>query len=97
MTILVTSYEVTKLSQGKRVLASKGSETGAKWGVHKLVSYCVCGIAAGLAGGLLGLGGGFIMGPMFLEMGIPPQVHLSIFNIRDEKQVSVYYTTIQSV
>ncbi|GJM99021.1 hypothetical protein PR202_ga16079 [Eleusine coracana subsp. coracana] len=28
----------------------------------------------GLVGGLLGLGGGFIMGPLFLELGIPPQV-----------------------
>ncbi|XP_024183587.1 sulfite exporter TauE/SafE family protein 3 isoform X7 [Rosa chinensis] len=74
VTLAVTSYEVIKLSQGKRILASKGSETGANWRVYKLVSYCVCGIAAGLAGGLLGLGGGFIMGPMFLEMGIPPQV-----------------------
>ncbi|KAK8547421.1 hypothetical protein V6N13_098131 [Hibiscus sabdariffa] len=25
-------------------------------------------------GGLLGLGGGFIMGPLFLELGVPPQV-----------------------
>ncbi|KAM5579037.1 sulfite exporter TauE/SafE family protein 3-like [Rosa sericea] len=74
VTLAVTSYEVIKLSQGKRILASKGSETGANWRVYKLVSYCVCGVAAGLVGGLLGLGGGFIMGPMFLEMGIPPQV-----------------------
>ncbi|RZC81086.1 hypothetical protein C5167_043661 [Papaver somniferum] len=27
-----------------------------------------------MVGGLLGLGGGFILGPLFLEMGIPPQV-----------------------
>ncbi|TVU40466.1 hypothetical protein EJB05_13932 [Eragrostis curvula] len=32
------------------------------------------GIAAGLVGGLLGVGGGSIMGPLFLELGIPPQV-----------------------
>ncbi|XP_050384512.1 sulfite exporter TauE/SafE family protein 3-like [Argentina anserina] len=75
VTLVVTSYEVLKLSQGKRILASiKGSETGTKWRTYMLVIYCVCGIAAGLVGGLLGLGGGFIMGPMFLEMGIPPQV-----------------------
>ncbi|KAK1362914.1 DECREASED DNA METHYLATION 1 family protein [Heracleum sosnowskyi] len=29
---------------------------------------------AGMVGGLLGLGGGFILGPLFLELGIPPQV-----------------------
>ncbi|XP_004302905.1 PREDICTED: uncharacterized protein LOC101293605 [Fragaria vesca subsp. vesca] len=74
VTVAVTSYEVIKLSQGKRILASKGSEIGEKWSVYKLVSYCSCGLIAGLVGGLLGLGGGFIMGPLFLEMGIPPQV-----------------------
>ncbi|GFY86376.1 sulfite exporter TauE/SafE family protein [Actinidia rufa] len=29
---------------------------------------------SGIVGGLLGLGGGFILGPLFLELGIPPQV-----------------------
>ncbi|KAG8486523.1 hypothetical protein CXB51_020030 [Gossypium anomalum] len=29
-----------------------------------------------MVGGLLGLGGGFILGPLFLELGIPPQVTL---------------------
>ncbi|KAJ4752516.1 Sulfite exporter TauE/SafE family protein [Rhynchospora pubera] len=28
----------------------------------------------GIVGGLLGLGGGFILGPLFLELGVPPQV-----------------------
>lgn len=31
-------------------------------------------MVAGVVGGLLGLGGGFIMGPLFLELGVPPQV-----------------------
>ncbi|GLU01421.1 hypothetical protein SLE2022_187290 [Rubroshorea leprosula] len=42
--------------------------------VFQLVSYCTCGMLAGIVGGLLGLGGGFVMGPLFLELGIPPQV-----------------------
>nr|XP_027191479.1 sulfite exporter TauE/SafE family protein 3-like isoform X3 [Cicer arietinum] len=29
---------------------------------------------AGIIGGLLGLGGGFILGPLFIGLGIPPQV-----------------------
>ncbi|GLU01424.1 hypothetical protein SLE2022_187320 [Rubroshorea leprosula] len=43
-------------------------------GFVALVSYCTCGMLAGIVGGLLGLGGGFVMGPLFLELGIPPQV-----------------------
>lgn len=50
------------------------------WKVHQLMLYCCCGILAGIVGGLLGLGGGFILGPLFLELGIPPQVHFISFN-----------------
>ncbi|KHG04871.1 hypothetical protein F383_28778 [Gossypium arboreum] len=35
---------------------------------------CTADYQAGVVGGLLGLGGGFIMGPLFLELGVPPQV-----------------------
>lgn len=70
----VTLYEATSLYQGRRVIASKGSQ-GTDWKVHQLFIYCLCGVTAGVVGGLLGLGGGFIMGPLFLELGIPPQVN----------------------
>jgi hypothetical protein len=67
-------YEALGLMNGKRVLSSKGSDqTTLKF--HQLCIYCFFGVMAGLVGGLLGLGGGFIMGPLFLELGIPPQVH----------------------
>uniref|UniRef100_A0A803NVA8 Sulfite exporter TauE/SafE family protein n=1 Tax=Cannabis sativa TaxID=3483 RepID=A0A803NVA8_CANSA len=69
----VSMYEAVGLYKGRRIIASKGDE-GTNWRVHQLVLYCACGVLAGVVGGLLGLGGGFIMGPMFLEMGIPPQV-----------------------
>lgn len=69
----VSSYEAIALYKGKRVIASKG-EAGTNWKAHQLVIYCIFGVLAGIVGGLLGLGGGFIMGPMFLELGIPPQV-----------------------
>ena len=49
-----------------------------KWKIHQLVFYCFCGLLAGIVGGLLGLGGGFILGPLFLELGVPPQVSYSI-------------------
>ncbi|KAF3450746.1 hypothetical protein FNV43_RR06835 [Rhamnella rubrinervis] len=70
----VTLYEAVNLYRGRRVIASRGEAAGTKWRVHKLILYCMCGIIAGVVGGLLGLGGGFILGPLFLEMGIPPQV-----------------------
>ncbi|XVF24983.1 hypothetical protein REPUB_Repub13aG0174300 [Reevesia pubescens] len=69
----VSSYEAVCLYQGRRKIASKG-DVVANWRVHKLVIYCAFGVLAGILGGMLGLGGGFILGPLFLEMGIPPQV-----------------------
>ncbi|KAK7360002.1 hypothetical protein VNO77_01974 [Canavalia gladiata] len=71
--ISVTLYEAICLRKGKRVIASKGKEI-TDWKFHKICLYCSCGIMAGLISGLLGLGGGFILGPLFLELGIPPQV-----------------------
>ncbi|XP_061348373.1 sulfite exporter TauE/SafE family protein 3-like isoform X1 [Gastrolobium bilobum] len=69
----VTSFQAILLYNGKRVIASKGDQQ-THWRVHQLILYSSCGIAAGMVGGLLGLGGGFILGPLFLELGIPPQV-----------------------
>ncbi|KAG5229054.1 hypothetical protein OIU76_018455 [Salix suchowensis] len=69
----VTSYEAVSLYKGRRKIASKGGAS-MNWPVHKLVLYCIIGVMAGTVGGMLGLGGGFILAPLFLEMGIPPQV-----------------------
>ncbi|KAK4761804.1 hypothetical protein SAY87_029688 [Trapa incisa] len=69
----VSLYEAVSLYRGRRVISSKG-EQGTDFQAHQLVFYCAFGILAGIVGGLLGLGGGFIMGPLFLELGVPPQV-----------------------
>ncbi|KAK6140660.1 hypothetical protein DH2020_025594 [Rehmannia glutinosa] len=69
----VSGYEAVSLYKGWRKLGSKG-EAGTNFKVHQLLIYGFFGILAGMVGGLLGLGGGFIMGPLFLELGVPPQV-----------------------
>lgn len=85
----VTLYEAISLYNGKRVIASRGHE-GTNWKVHQLFMYSSLGVVAGIVGGLLGLGGGFILGPLFLELGIPPQVFsLSLLTYID-CQISMY-------
>ncbi|XP_068654941.1 sulfite exporter TauE/SafE family protein 3-like isoform X2 [Aristolochia californica] len=69
----VTLYEGICLYTGKRTIVSDGKQD-MTWKVHQLFLYCCLGILAGIVGGLLGLGGGFILGPLFLELGVPPQV-----------------------
>ncbi|XP_028775626.1 sulfite exporter TauE/SafE family protein 3 isoform X2 [Neltuma alba] len=92
--VSVTLFEAICLYKGKRVIASKGKEITV-WKFHQICLYCSCGIIAGMVGGLLGLGGGFILGPLFLEMGIPPQVAsaTSTFSMAFSSSMSVvqYY------
>ncbi|KAI8568789.1 hypothetical protein RHMOL_Rhmol02G0227600 [Rhododendron molle] len=68
----VTLNEAINLYKGRRVIASKRDD-GTNWKVQQLLLNCSCGVLAVIVGGLLGLGGGFIMGPLFLELGVPPQ------------------------
>ncbi|KAF8684289.1 hypothetical protein HU200_044371 [Digitaria exilis] len=61
----VSIYEAHGLMSGKRVLSSTGNEQSSlKPG--RLLMYCLFGI--------IGVGGGFILGPLLLELGILPQV-----------------------
>ncbi|KAH1080049.1 hypothetical protein J1N35_019810 [Gossypium stocksii] len=90
----VTVFEAICLYKGRRVIASKGKEI-TNWKIYQILIYCSCGIIAGMVGGLLGLGGGFILGPLFLELGIPPQVAsaTSTFSMAFSSSMSVvqYY------
>ena len=71
----VSIYQAVGLVQGKRVISSRANtQTSLK---SHLVLICFFGVTAGVLGGLLGIGGGVIMGPLFLELGIPPQVDFS--------------------
>ncbi|EMS53169.1 hypothetical protein TRIUR3_09961 [Triticum urartu] len=74
----VAMYEAVGLVQGRRVISSKRNEQNSLR-AHQLLVYCFLGVTAGVVAGLLGVGGGSIMGPLFLELGVPPQVIISLF------------------
>ncbi|WVZ02561.1 hypothetical protein V8G54_023367 [Vigna mungo] len=65
----MSSYQTVRLYKGKRSIASKGDQQ-PHWRVWQLIVFCCCGTLADL----LGLCGGFISAPLFLGIGIPPQV-----------------------
>ncbi|KAJ4978168.1 hypothetical protein NE237_008948 [Protea cynaroides] len=75
----VFGCEVIKLykESKKRKLAGNTEtvcEATIDWTAMNLTFCAFCGILGGTVGGLLGSGGGFILGPLLLEIGVIPQV-----------------------
>ncbi|KAK7279479.1 hypothetical protein RJT34_24532 [Clitoria ternatea] len=76
---LVFGYEAVKLNKEHRKRVSTGNfeyicEASIEWTPMNLAFCALCGIVGGIVGGLLGSGGGFILGPLLLEIGVIPQV-----------------------
>ncbi|KAK9723899.1 hypothetical protein RND81_05G032900 [Saponaria officinalis] len=75
----VFGYEAIKLyDEGKKrkICGNTESVCGASIEFTPVtISFCaLCGLLGGTVGGLLGSGGGFILGPLLLEIGVIPQV-----------------------
>lgn len=81
-TLAVFGYECVRLyreSKKRRSLGNTESvcEATINWTVPNLIFCALCGVLGGTVGGLLGSGGGFILGPLLLEIGVIPQVQVS--------------------
>ncbi|KAJ7976031.1 Sulfite exporter TauE/SafE family protein [Quillaja saponaria] len=75
----VFGYEAVKLYKEHKKRMSTGNtesicEASIEWTALHLAFCALCGILGGTVGGLLGSGGGFILGPLLLEIGVIPQV-----------------------
>ncbi|KAL3839741.1 hypothetical protein ACJIZ3_024332 [Penstemon smallii] len=72
-------YECVKLYKESKKRRRDGNaehicEAAIQWTATNLAFCALCGILGGTVGGLLGSGGGFILGPLLLEIGVIPQV-----------------------
>ncbi|KAL4355013.1 hypothetical protein GQ457_06G009540 [Hibiscus cannabinus] len=77
--LLVFGYEATQLYKEQKTRMSTGNteavcEASIQWSPLNISFCAVCGILGGAVGGLLGSGGGFILGPLLLEIGVIPEV-----------------------
>ncbi|CAK9220269.1 unnamed protein product [Sphagnum troendelagicum] len=77
----VTGFQALCLYRTSQIASQTNSEvdldytlTDLNWGVGKLVIYAGSAVGTGTMGGLLGVGGGTIIGPFLLELGLPPEV-----------------------
>ncbi|KAK6942700.1 Transmembrane protein TauE-like [Dillenia turbinata] len=76
---LVFFYEAIKLYKESKKRKKEGNtelicEASIDWTTLNLSFCALCGVLGGTVGGLLGSGGGFILGPLLLEMGVIPHV-----------------------
>ncbi|KAK4838684.1 hypothetical protein QYF36_015625 [Acer negundo] len=75
----VFGYEAVKLYEEHKKRLNTGNieyicEASIEWTAMHIAFCAFCGILGGTVGGLLGSGGGFILGPLLLEIGVIPQV-----------------------
>lgn len=71
-------YESVKLYKEEKKRMRVGNtesicEASIEWTAMHIAFCALCGILGGTVGGLLGSGGGFILGPLLLEIGVIPQ------------------------
>jgi hypothetical protein len=77
--VSVFLWEAMKLCRESRDRRMNGNwecvcEASVEWSPAQLIFCAFCGLVGGTVGGLLGSGGGFILGPLLLELGCIPQV-----------------------
>ncbi|GAV63805.1 TauE domain-containing protein [Cephalotus follicularis] len=75
----VFGHESVKLYKKHKERLSTGNMenicgASIEWTAVHITFCALCGILGGTVGGLLGSGGGFILGPLLLEIGVIPQV-----------------------
>lgn len=72
----VFGYEAVKLYTEHKKRTQYICGASIEWTPMHIAFCAFCGILGGTVGGLLGSGGGFILGPLLLEIGVIPQVRL---------------------
>ncbi|CAH8389776.1 unnamed protein product [Eruca vesicaria subsp. sativa] len=75
----VFGFEAERLFRENKKRVSSGNtesicEATIEWTPLSLIFCALCGLTGGIVGGLLGSGGGFVLGPLLLEIGVIPQV-----------------------
>lgn len=68
------AYKITKETSEKRAVKYPFHSQDVLWDFHKTKFYAFFTFCAGIIAGLIGIGGGMVLGPLMLVMGIYPRV-----------------------
>jgi len=71
---LAMGYSAVSKSIQKAAVGYPFVEGDIVWNWQKFRFYCCITFAAGVVAGLIGIGGGMVLGPMMLQLGLLPQV-----------------------
>ena len=80
VTIIATLYGARQLLSQHRARVAGAHPLGEyeagelQWNQKNVAIYPLYSLVAGIMGGLLGIGGALVLGPVLLEVGVPPQV-----------------------
>jgi len=75
-----TSNKIRKEYDYRKSIGYKYYEQDIKWNKTICLKFPVYGFFSGMLAGLLGIGGGTILGPLLLEIGLHPVVSTSTSN-----------------
>lgn len=70
----VYGYKITKATEEKKTLGYPFHPHDVLWDFPKTRFYAFFTLVAGVVAGLIGIGGGMVLGPLMLVMGIHPRV-----------------------
>jgi len=73
LTIIITWITVQRYTK-KRILHWVPDSGDIEWNTHRAIVYPLAAMLAGGLGGLVGIGGGMIVSPMLLQIGVAPRV-----------------------
>lgn len=96
----VFGYESVKLCKEHKKRMSTGNtesicEASIAWTPIHIAFCALCGILGGTVGGLLGSGGGFILGPLLLEIGVIPQVRTYLVKFKYFQRKTLSFMKLQ--
>ena len=69
-----TGYLLLRLNKNREEAGYDFHKNDIKWNLKDVVAIGAVGLVAGLGAGMLGIGGGIVMNPVMLELGLLPEV-----------------------